>query len=307
MKNVLEGLRFILSSRRLSRLPGRLRTAFRRFGATPARQLDILKAYVDFLEAKQVPATFFIPAILLERYADVLRPLQRPSVEWGIHGYTHTDMSRLSPKEQARHIHSAISVFDACHVPFHGFRAPYLRENGDTNKILAQTGRFLYNSSISVLRDDVYASSRPFFQWAKRFYKPRLFSRGHEKNQTDREGPVVLPVTLPDDDILCDRQALAPREISSFWQAILHSCHERDELFVLQLHPERFLELSKILAELVDRAQDFSPPVFVTTLSGAVQRLKDRAFSGSTRGIFCLTGDIDALCWGDFFQRLKQW
>jgi peptidoglycan/xylan/chitin deacetylase (PgdA/CDA1 family) len=299
---MIQGLRFILSSRGISRIAARLVTVSQRFGFSSRKQIGYIRHYISLVEQHGGRLTLFIPACILERHQQQIGTIGRNAcLEWGIHGFVHTDMSRLASPEIICHIYKMVSVFDKRGVVFKGFRAPYLRASPLLLEELSKSGRFLYDSSASVYRDDVTRLPETEEHWMQGFYKPGWYSQKPACG-TDRKKVPVIPVTLPDDDILVDRLGKNAREVLDVWMRILERCHANDEVFVLQLHPERIYELEPALVGLMVRANSLEPRVRMTTLSGVT----DKKETG-TRGTLCITGDIDSLNWADFVLRVMEW
>jgi len=73
-------------------------------------------------------------------------------------GKTTTTGSGLNVEAQRENIRAAVNIFDRLGVPFKGFRAPYLRTDNCTVDAVEETGRFIYDSSTTVLWDEVYES-----------------------------------------------------------------------------------------------------------------------------------------------------
>ena len=90
------------------------------------------RALIDFaaLAARyDARVTFPVTALTLERHPKLLRNLlgDGATVELAIHGYRHIDHSLLPAPALASEIAQATDLFRTQHIPFTGFRAPYLR------------------------------------------------------------------------------------------------------------------------------------------------------------------------------------
>jgi peptidoglycan/xylan/chitin deacetylase (PgdA/CDA1 family) len=308
MKKV-SGIKFLFFSRGISKWVRRLVTVHRRFSFLPHKQMNIIRQYADCLKAHEIRGTFFIPAILLERYVTHLRTIDPKTVEWGIHGFVHTDHSQLEYEQQKTQITKAVDIFDRYDFKFKGFRCPYLRFNEHTKKALMATGRFQFDSSNSVVWEEVYGPGEKYYPWIKDFYKADPYKK-------DLASPYAIgqlteiPVSLPDDDITVDRERLGPAEIFNMWSVMLKTCHQNKEVFVLQLHPERFFELREVLNRLIEEAKSLRPAIWITTLSEVAHWQKNNqpaTWPASYQGAFCITGDIDAITINDFFTRLREW
>lgn len=279
----------------------------RRFGLGTRRMTGNLRAMHDVLEAHDASATLFVPATVLRDHRRVLAPfLGSARIEWGVHSDYHTDLSRMAPAEQASHLENAIRLFEQAEVPFTGFRAPYLKTNAHTANLLESYEDFVYDSSPCVLWDEVYPASAPSYGFVREFYRPRLHSGAPAA--VESSGSLVrIPVSLPDDDILIDRDRLTPAAALATWRAALDAAHAAGEIFVLQLHPERGRELAAVLGALLERARGHS--MWVTTLAevAARHRAGDAGWPSPYRSAFCVTGDLDAMAVRDFASRLGTW
>ncbi|MEM8993356.1 MAG: polysaccharide deacetylase family protein [Acidobacteriota bacterium] len=307
LSRVRSGFGFMLASRGWRRGVHRTSLILRRFGLGTRRMAGNLRAMHDVLETHGASATLFVPATVLRDHRRVLAPfLASPRIEWGVHSDYHTDLSRMEPAEQASHLENAVRLFVQAGVPFTGFRAPYLKTNGQTARLLEDLGGFVYDSSPCVLWDEVYPPSAPSYGFVREFYRPRLHSETSSSVEA-ADGLVRIPVSLPDDDILVDRDRLAPRAVLATWRAALDAAHAAGEIFVLQLHPERGRELAGVLGALLGRAREHS--MWVTTLAevAARHRAGEVGWPSPHRSAFCVTGDLDAMAVADFASRLKTW
>ncbi len=302
---VFDGAKFILSSRGLGRIVPRLGTILKRFGFSSARQIGYVRHYADLVAQWGGKVTFFIPSSILERHAKALKSVNNACVEWGVHGHVHTDMSRFGFEQQICYISTSIKIFDKAGIPFKGFRAPYLRANPAVMEALVRTGRFVYDSSASFWWEDGQEFSEAEV-WAKRFYKSGRHVPG-SANVVHNGSLTEIPVALPDDDILVDRMGMGATEALVVWKKMLLQCHRNDDVFVLQLHPERIYDLEMALVGLMETAKALQPQVRIAALSDLVKPGSGPMPSEQTRGTLCITGDIDALNISDFLLRLREW
>ena len=307
----LKGIMFMLRSRGLAKGFKRLFFILERFGVTPRKHIRCLNHYIAILKKYNIKATFFIPALIVNKYAGDIKTLDSAVIEWGIHADVHTDLSRLDKQTQEEHIKKAIQTFDRLGIVFSGFRAPYLKTNNNTQAVLAGQHRFEYDSSKTVLWDDIYGPGNSSYGWASMFYK-------FEKSTLNtvmpykKDGILEIPVSLPDDDMLFDRDKLTVKQTGDIWIKMLKVCVRRNELFVLQLHPERIFEAEEALSRLISEAQRSDPPVLITTLRDIANlfndnKLADKVWPEPYRAGLCISGDIDSLTLLDFVDRLKKW
>lgn len=307
---IYNAVKFILSSRGVLGVPRRLLAVSRRFGLTASRQIERLDHYMAILERHKVRGTFFMPAVLMKKYYNELRKIDMHQMEWGLHSDVHSDLSAMNHETQRLHIRNAIEIFNALGIAFYGFRAPYLKTNQYTLEILQGESKLLYDSSQSIIWDDIYGCGAGFRKWVDGFYCPE----SHSQNRSQPEiykGLVKIPVTLPDDDMLIDREKLDANSVLSVWSSILEACYNKGEIFVLQLHPERIFDLSDVLSALIKRAKEFTPPIWIAPLSEVAKwqhkMLQGEIWPEPYRAAFCITGDIDAITIIDFIDRLKTW
>lgn len=308
MARTLKGASFMYRSRGVRDGVVRVRHLVNRFGFGPAAQIRCLDHYLSVLEKHDVPATLFVPARVFALHRQALRRMQCHRVEIGVHALVHTDLSALPPARRAAQIRAASTLFRTLGVDAPGFRAPYLREGAGATDVLSKEG-FAHDSSGSVLWDEVYPHAASSYEWAMRFYAPQLHSRVRALPSTTGR-LVTIPTSLPDDDMLVDRDGLDRFQVHAIWERILDLAHASGELFVLQLHPERVIELGPALEELVARAKRQHPPMWITTLGEVAKRWATHApacIPPSYRGALCITGDLDAVSLTDFADRLRCW
>ncbi len=263
----------LLTSKGLSTAARRLRALLRQVGPTTTRMRRTLDAYLDVTAAYHVRPTFPTPAVVVDRHPRIIRHLVERGAEIAIHGLDHVDYARLPPEEQVRHMREAVRRFQSRKIPFYGFRAPYLRWDGSLLDALRSL-RIGYDSSAAVfwkvLKEPLTPEAEARLQRVLDFYAP--LSAEEEPVLPFWERDVLrLPVSLPDDEILVDRLGSSAAEIGEVWQRILALTHRRGELFVLQLHPERFFICREGLNVLLNTARSQNPPVWIAPLAEIAQ------------------------------------
>lgn len=306
----VRGLKFMFRSRGLGKGFRRLGLILKRFGFSPKKQTDRIEYYASLLKRCGIRGTFFIPGVVLRKYSRELLKIGVGCVDWGIHGDVHTDFSRLSIQMQETQMKNAVRLFDMEKLSFNGFRAPYLKTNEHTLDTVGHQNRFLFDSSIPILWDDCFGVEQKSFGFIQDFYYPRLHS-AKASLPWSRGALVEIPVSLPDDDILVDREGLNSAEVLKVWLKILEVSHKKGELFVLQLHPERIYELGEVLEDLIRRARCFQPSVWVASLAEIAEWFRnkgpEREWPAPHESAFSVTGDIDSITLLDFFDRLRKW
>ena len=264
----------LLSSKGASTAFRRLRAILRQVGPTSTRMARTLDAYMDLLDQFDVKPTFPTPAAVVYRHPDVIHHLLKRGAEIAIHGYHHVDFTTLTPDQQRAQVSEAVRRFRKRNVPFEGFRAPYLRWDDSLIQILREE-HFSYDSSLSifwdVLPDSVPPQAEARLARVLNFYDP--LPADEVPSLPSWEGNLLrLPVSLPDDEILVDRLGMEDGiEIGDVWRSILQQTYARDELFVLQLHPERFHTCRVGLRILLEDARRRNPPVWIAPLAEVAQ------------------------------------
>jgi hypothetical protein len=175
----------------------------------------------------------------------------------------------LDRRTQRETIARATQIFERAGLRPTGFRGPYLRYNQATLEVLRELG-FLYHSSQAVAfppRDSQPDSARASSAYglALQLYSA-LDATRHAVTPRLRDGLVDIPVAIPDDEIILDRLRLTEPARTAEWLHILDITHERGDLFTVQLHPERILELGEALEAVLHEARRRQPAVFIGRL-----------------------------------------
>jgi peptidoglycan/xylan/chitin deacetylase (PgdA/CDA1 family) len=225
--------------------------------------------------------TFPVTAVVLKRHPKQIKELCQRGIEFAVHGYIHTDYGVLPLEEQAKHFKRAIDTFGSYHIPYTGFRAPFLRTNDQTPQVLARLG-FAYDSSY-VLHWNVIDKTRYSDQSWREYDRLLRFCQSRKAEEylavpRPMDGFVEIPVSIPDDEVMVDRLGITDvSKISEIWAAILQITYKTGELFTLSLHPERFSLCEKALTDIIQQAKQLDPPVWVATLRGIAEWWKERA------------------------------
>jgi hypothetical protein len=263
-------LPLLSQSRGIGNLVSRIGTIISRFGLTSGKFEKLLRKFNVITRNLDCVPTFPITAKVLQRNPKLIRKLSKNGVEFAIHGYIHIDHKALSFEEQVTHYKKAISVFQACQVPYTGFRAPFLRTNEDTARALSRL-YFTYDSSRAVNWHVVHRAGHSETALAEyerlvEFYQAQS---AEEITVLPRlnNGIVEIPVCIPDDEAMVERLGIKDiREMRKIWGDILQKTYSRGELFTIQLHPERINECQPALANVIHRAKIYQPPVWIATL-----------------------------------------
>lgn len=101
---------------------------------------------LDFLKEQNVTATFFIVGELAEKFADIVRMIEKERHEIAFHGWSHLPLWKLNSESFRNEIVKFKKVYPSCM----GYRAPSFSLSNDTKwalKILNENG-FRYDSSV---------------------------------------------------------------------------------------------------------------------------------------------------------------
>ncbi len=240
------------------------------YGTTARRQDKALGQLFERLAQLECPATFPVVSTILQRNAKVLSRYPSGGLEFAVHGYAHTDYTRLTYEEQDTHLTQAKQIFHSLGMNPSGFRAPYLRANRDTLTILQRLG-FLYDSSQGLSWDVLEHPEPSAYHRALSFYG--ALSAEELPSLPSFEGNLVrIPYSLPDDESLVQRLGLRDaKQISAVWCAILHRTYQLQEMFTLGIHPERTVLCLASVSSVLAEARSLSPRVWIANL-GEVAR-----------------------------------
>ncbi|MEQ9297800.1 MAG: polysaccharide deacetylase [Cyclobacteriaceae bacterium] len=195
-----------------------------------------LKRVVDLLESKDVPASFFIPALSLKTSPQMADEIKRlPRHEFAVHGWIHERNFRVPPaREKEMIVDAKKMLMDITGEEPTGYRAPSWNFSDATPSILMDIG-FTYESSMM-------ADDRPY----------ELVIDGKPT------GIVELPVEwiLDDAPLLNPRggRYTNPREVLQVWKDEFDVAYEEGTMFLLTMHPHYIGHRSRIvvLKELIE-------------------------------------------------------
>jgi peptidoglycan/xylan/chitin deacetylase (PgdA/CDA1 family) len=279
----MDRLRFVLDSRGMRNTIQRALQVGTRFGLTAHKMERRLLRYADVAADYGAHPSLPITAGVMDRNPWVAHHLAERGVELCVHGYVHTDMSRLTPDQQHHHIDKAVGLFRKHGVDFAGFRSPYLRYDDATLAAVEAAG-FDYDSNLPFYWEprrtlcNLKVYEEDGLRRGLRFYRPVTYPADCSLPRFFG-GLVEIPVSLPDDEILLDRMGWDPKRIGEVWKEMAGTALERGELLTLQLHPERIELLEPSLRQVLDLAKS-SGRFWFATLGEISQWWKARsAFS----------------------------
>jgi peptidoglycan/xylan/chitin deacetylase (PgdA/CDA1 family) len=189
-----------------------------------------LERIIKLLDARQIPASFFIPSVSLELHPEMATLIGKSGRnEFGIHGWIHEMNVTLSDSvERALLVRAIADVTRLTGKKPTGYRAPSWNFSPNTLSIIRDLG-FRYESSL--MADD----------------------RAYEIEQNGK--PTGL-VEIPVEWILDDAPLFSPtgnnynppREVAKVWMDEFDKAYEEGTMFVLTMHPHIVGHRSRIVA-----------------------------------------------------------
>ncbi|MGO4568751.1 polysaccharide deacetylase [Rhizobium sp. 2YAF20] len=196
-----------------------------------------LPRVLDLLSAKEVHATFFVPAHSAGAFPDVVQRIKEDGHEIALHGYCHETPVGLTREQEADLLHRSIqkmrSVLGNDFEP-KGYRSPAWDLSPYSIEILEEHG-ILYDSSM--MADD---------------YRPYRARKGYSADEDHYERGVAsnvveLPVAWELDDfphfVFLNKPMYlglrTPNEVHELWKQEFDFCHSLgDGVFTLTMHPQ---------------------------------------------------------------------
>jgi len=259
----------------------RLGMLIRRFDFSGNKMKEVVRQIKHLGKKYKYRPAMFVPGVVLKRHHKLLNHSSHANLEFAIHGYTHKNFKPLGLDEQISEIRRAKDIFEQLQIHAYGFRAPYLSWNGHTGQAV-QSSDLLWESNETFIWNG-FEKSRPskLRHFAEKgihvLYDPL---DGHKSVVIPRlQGDIVrIPVALPDDEILIDRLGITDsKKIGQVWGKILESTHQRGDIFVLQLHPERFSICREAMEALLDSALNSERDIWVTGMKEVAEWWKEKS------------------------------
>ena len=246
----------------------------RRYGLSSKKMETKLDQYIDILQKYDVNPTFPITAEVLKRHPRIIEKYSNDGIEFAIHGYQHTDYSKLSEGELLQHLGKSVGVFKKNNITFSGFRFPYLKYDERCMDALLKFP-IKWDSSSSIYWDVMGDVKVEKMNW--RNYEGMLNQYDYKNSSNHISLPRIygnlleIPVSLPDDDLL-ERLGVKGNGLAKeIWGGILAQTYLRGELFTLQLHPERICFFKEALASIIETSRRLSPRVWLARMSDIYQ------------------------------------
>ena len=207
-----------------------------------------LRRVVDLIDRREIPASFFIPAVSLVLRPDMVDIIQESGRhEFGVHGWIHELNTALDAETERELVSRATNYLeDVTGTRPVGYRAPSWNFSPNTLSIIRGLG-FLHDSSLM-------ADDRPY----------ELMQAG------EPTGMVELPVEwILDDAPLMNPRGnsyTSPRELLQVYIDEFDKAYEEGTMFLLTTHPHVIGHRSRIviLEELIDHIQGYGDVWFVT-------------------------------------------
>jgi peptidoglycan/xylan/chitin deacetylase (PgdA/CDA1 family) len=192
---------------------------------------------LELLAEKGVRATFFIPGVNVSLYPRAVEAIIQGGHEVGLHGYTHTRPSLLSPEDERSELERSFDELTAAGGVVVGYRAPGWDVSAQTLDLLEEKG-LLYASQFM---DDIAPYRHP---------ERRL---------------VELPVQWILDDWPhfgwhagdSARTIKSTHEVEEIWSEELEGIHRYGGSTILTMHPQVTGRPSRValLDRMIDRMQ----------------------------------------------------
>ncbi len=267
----MEYFKFLFRTRGIPNVLSRANAIFQRFGMTPRKSQKNLETLCRITKKFNCYPSLPATAIIVKRHPQVFKNLVKEGAEIAVHGYTHISYKDLSYEEQCSELEKAMNVFRMHDIPFLGFRCPYISWNEQTLKCVSSKN-FLWDSNISILWDVLDGKDYDAERWEvlnkilSLIYQPYESDKFHSLPRLE-ENVIEIPVSLPDDEMLTDRLKVTDKKkLENIWSAILNKSYERGELFTLIIHPERVPIFKNIIENILVKARDLNPPIWVAKL-----------------------------------------
>ena len=247
----------------------RLSTLFSRYGFTSDKFVYSLHHFTKLAHQYGIVLTLPVTASVVNRHSRIFQRLQDQGVELAVHGSYHIDYTQLNINEVRHHLYQAAAIFNRHGIRYSGFRFPFLRKDNERIQLLNETG-FLWDSSEVISWNSLDPNLFHNKNWAD-YQKIIKTYNAVDADQTEslpyiQNGLVEIPISVPDDDIIIERLGIKDEQlIYSIWEKILCSVRERGELFVLQVHPERYCLYQHALKRILQLAGRWGD-VWITSL-----------------------------------------
>jgi hypothetical protein len=156
---------------------------------------------------------------------------------------------------------------------FFGFRAPYLRYNDAVRSGLIENDCFFESSRSIFIKTPALSVPESAMAVIRELYDPDAFEARLSLPRYE-ESLIEIPVTLPDDEIIIDRLHIRDKKkLFRIFTDMAEAVFANEEVFVMQLHPERIGFLFDPLKELLSNLKS-ERNVWITDLMQLAQWFK---------------------------------
>ena len=232
------------------------------------RAIQRIKECVESLVEMGCAPTLFTPGMVVDRNPQFIQNLQQLGAEIAVHSYHHVNLSEMPVSFATQQLMRAIRSFERFGIEKRGFRCPYLAYSDELLNSLP-CGMFDYSSNEALLWDVVDHNDLNhkgiFFDALEKFYKGRNASES-VCLPSMRSNMVEIPICVPDDLQLHDGLFLNDEDIKQVWARFLEQTYSRGELFNLIFHTELASCVDDSFVELLNRARQLRPMVWITRL-----------------------------------------
>jgi len=239
-----------------------------RYGVRPNKGIHRIKKCVEAMAELDCAPTLFTPGIIVKRNPRLFRYLQEMGAEIAVHSYHHIHLENLPIPEAHEELNRAIHTFEHFGIENHGFRCPYLGFDEELLNSLP-CDMFDYSSNHAILWDvvDQNEPSRMglFYKKLEKYYHA-MVSKENVCIPTIWHNMIEIPVCVPDDLQLHDGLLLNSEGVNQVWTRFLEQTYLRGELFTLLFHTELAALNNTALIELVRRARQYQPSVWIARL-----------------------------------------
>ena len=257
-----------------------------RYGFSRGKMRDNIGSFIDVCaEEGAKGCTLFIPGTTVTNERELVREIG-DRAEFGLHGLRHICYDALDYPSQVKEFREGWDIFKSLGLQAKIFRAPYGRINKETFRALREVGCQI---------DSSHAYCWPVTDQTNRLYKDVLkeyclqdSSVPHEEN-----GVIELPLSLPDDEMLADRLNFPPEKVSEVWKSCVKMASEKNQVFVLQLHPHRMKKYGAAMRATIRTAKDSG--MWVGSIGNLVEAWRGTGQLALKGGALCLSGDIEAM------------
>lgn len=229
-----------------------------RYGLTPERYEAKLTMMMEAAGTVNITPTFPVTGSVFGTHVRLFKELHASGAELALHGLEHIDYSHVTADVLKSHVRQALDLFHEAGMDIRGYRFPYLRKMPGYLQALGETG-LNWDSSRVISWDSI--NPRDFAE--RDYISYRKILTTYESQDADeamslpalKDGFVEIPVSVPDDDILVERLRLKDGELlASIWRQMLNRVRDREEMLVLQVHPERFPNVRHSLISVLAEA-----------------------------------------------------